>query len=274
MNLNLLSLLPAGAIEQLDVFWNGAEVAGTSVGEMVWLAVVCSVPWFALHVVARALVRWATPYFASLRGLDGKAHAAVHSYIVSAVHAVVATCLAGHTLATTFADGPFGRAVELPLSDAVRGTAALSAGYFVYDLWSIWLSIPHLLQLDTVMHHTQWLWAAAVCCRHGLGPILMWSLTLEASTPFVNGIFLGKAFGVPRAVEVANGAMLVLVFGGRIFPWLPFCAHHLYANWDVLWVDAAWSVRTLSSVNLVAGTVLNVMWYAKIVRGFAKAVRK
>ena len=257
-----------------DSLWHTPALGGVSNAQLVALALVWSVPWFALHAVLRAAVAALTPHNKALRALAPEKRAGVHSYMVSTVHAVLAFCLAAHTLAHAFADGPLWGAREAPVPRAAVGTAAVSAGYFVYDLWSISLSIPSLWGVDTLVHHTQWLFAAWVCLRNGFGAILMWSLTLEASTPFVNGIFLGKALGAPKAVELANGAALVLVFGGRIVPWIPFWVHHLATHWAEYWHESGLDVKVLCTVTSVAGTVLNSVWYSKILRGFAKALAK
>ena len=127
------------------------EIPQLSVARLALLIVVLSAPFFALRALSHAVCAVVLGRNRAYRALSPAQFARVHSYLVSTVHAAVASYLAWGAWHSFETDA----LAERP-SRAVAGTMLLTLGYFVYDVASILALDRHagLWSRATMVHHT------------------------------------------------------------------------------------------------------------------------
>lgn len=189
-----------------------------------------------------------------------------HSYLASALHAVVAFVLAGHTLAT----GDLSSDKIFATSSA--GTMALhvTIGYTVGDT-VVCLLDPYLRgAYSTVLHHLAVITGIAMCLYHQLFMFfVVYRLLSEFSTPFVDLRAVISAVGDKKGwlYMLASLGMMISFFLCRIVV-IPWHNYELFtALFGVEGSEVPWYLTVFMALNFTIFDVLNLIWFCKILRG-------
>ncbi|XP_043699730.1 TLC domain-containing protein 4-B-like isoform X2 [Telopea speciosissima] len=159
-----------------------------------------------------------------------------------------------------------------PLSTFVLG---VSAGYFLVDLGILFWLYPSLGGMEYVLHHLVSLVAVAYSMLSGEGQLYTYMVLIsEATTPTINLRWYLSTAGMKRSrVYLING---VAIF----FSWLVarvllfiYLFYHVYLHsYQVIQMQPFIRFMVFGVPSMLF--IMNLLWFAKIVKGLKKTLAK
>lgn len=207
--------------------------------------------------------------------LDEAGRRAWDARVPSTLHALFATCCSVLLL---------GLRPDLGPPDALtpsRGSTfalAASAGYFAYDLTDLLASEragAEAGRAAILVHHVVALVAEAQAIRTGQGHTVgLLLLATELTTPFLNLRWWLHAAGLSGSfVYALNGVLGMLAWGLGRLGLCALCVAYVRAHWHRVLAEC--TPLSIASVVVLPGvlTVLNLFWFAKLVRAAYRHAR-
>nr|CAN70711.1 hypothetical protein VITISV_041642 [Vitis vinifera] len=143
----------------------------------------------------------------------------------------------------------------------------VSVGYFLADLGMICWFYPSLGGMEYVVHHLLSIAAVAYAMLTGEGQLYTYMVLIsETTTPGINLRWYLDVAGMKRSgAYVMNGVARILLF--------IYLFYHIYLHYD--------QVKQMHNIGLLLVVVvpsvlavMNLMWFAKIIKGLKKTLTK
>lgn len=215
-------------------------------------------------------------YFKSYAGLNKIQRIEWNNRAISTVHALFITIMSLYFVffSDLYSDQYTGLVIfrSSPLSTFSLG---VSVGYFIADLAMIFWSYPSLGGLEYVIHHLLSLISVSYSMLSGEGQLYTYMVLIsEMTTPGVNLRWYLDTAGMKRtSAYLLNG---VIVF----FAWLVarvllfvYIFYHVYLHYDQVEQMQSFGFFLVLVVPSVL-SVMNLMWFGKILKGLKKTLAK
>ncbi|XP_010908596.1 uncharacterized protein [Elaeis guineensis] len=195
---------------------------------------------------------------------------------MSSAHAIFITIMSLYFVAVSdlFSDRLEGL-LTFRRSNLSTFTLGVSVGYFITDLAMIFWQYPSLGGMEYVLHHFISVCAIAYAMLSGEGQLYTFMVLIsETTTPVVNLRWFLDTAGMKRSrAYLVNGVMMFFAWlAARIFLFI-YAFYHIYLHYDQ--IKQMHTVGYLLSLVVpTALFVMNMMWFAKILRGLQKTLAK
>lgn len=150
----------------------------------------------------------------------------------------------------------------------------VSVGYFLADLGMICWFYPSLGGMEYVVHHLLSIAAVAYAMLTGEGQLYTYMVISETTTPGINLRWYLDVAGMKRSgAYVMNGVVIFFAWlVARILLFI-YLFYHIYLHYD--------QVKQMHNIGLLLVVVvpsvlavMNLMWFAKIIKGLKKTLTK
>lgn len=165
--------------------------------------------------------------------------------------------------------------ITLRSSNLSNFSLGVSIGYFITDLAMIFWFYPLLGEMEYVCHHLLSLCAITYAVMTNEGQIYTYMVLIsEATTPLVNLRWFLDTGGMKRSnTYLMNGVlMLILWLVARILMFV-YLFYHIFLHYDQIEEMHTFGYILVFAVP-GALTIMNVMWFGKILKGLRKQLAK
>ncbi|XP_021313343.1 transmembrane protein 56 isoform X1 [Sorghum bicolor] len=195
---------------------------------------------------------------------------------MSTIHAIFITVMSVYlvffsNLFSDQLDGP----VTFRSSNLSIFTLGVSVGYFITDLAMILWAYPSLGGMEYVLHHMLSLISVVFAMYSGEGQLYTYMcLISETTTPGINLRWFLDTAGMKKSkAYLVNGvSMFVAWLVARIILFV-YLFYHIYFHYDQVKQMHTFSCILVFGVPTIL-LVMNIMWFAKILRGLKKTLAK
>ncbi|KAM3269928.1 TLC domain-containing protein 4-B isoform X1 [Capsicum chacoense] len=196
---------------------------------------------------------------------------------ISTVHAILVTTMSLYLAfwSDLFSDNQLSGPVIMRSSTLSTFVLGVSMGYFLTDLAMILWFYPSLGGLEYLVHHLLSMVAVTYAMLTGKGQLYVFMvLVSEATTPGINLRWYLDVAGMKKSkAYLVNGFMMVFAWlVARILLFI-YLFHHVYIHYDQVKHLPSFAIFLLSVVPLIL-TVMNLVWFWKIVKGLKKTLVK
>ncbi|KAK9156270.1 hypothetical protein Sjap_003750 [Stephania japonica] len=215
-------------------------------------------------------------YFKSYAGLTKMQRFEWNNRGMSTIHAIFITVMSLYLVffSELYSDQQFGL---VPFRSSPLSTFALgvSVGYFLTDLGMILWLYPSLGGMEYVVHHSLSLIAVAYSMLSGEGQLYTYMVLIsEATTAGVNLRWYLDTAGMKRSsAYLINGVVM-------FFAWLiarillfVYLFYHVYLHYDQIQQMHTFGILLVFVVPC-ALSIMNLMWFGKILKGLKKTLAK
>ncbi|KAK9133914.1 hypothetical protein Scep_013442 [Stephania cephalantha] len=215
-------------------------------------------------------------YFKSYAGLTKMQRFEWNNRGMSTLHAIFITAMSLYLVffSELYSDQQFGL---VPFRSSPLSTFALgvSVGYFLTDLGMIIWLYPSLGGMEYVVHHSLSLIAVAYSMLSGEGQLYTYMVLIsEATTAGVNLRWYLDTAGMKRSsAYLINGVVM-------FFAWLiarillfVYLFYHVYLHYDQIQQMHTFGILLVFVVPC-ALSIMNLMWFGKILKGLKKTLAK
>ncbi|KAG9132194.1 hypothetical protein Leryth_017055 [Lithospermum erythrorhizon] len=196
---------------------------------------------------------------------------------ISTLHALFITIMSLYLAfwSDLFSDDRLYGTIMLRRSSLSTFALGVSIGYFLSDLGMIIWFYPSLGGSEYVVHHLLSMVAIAYAMLAGEGQLYTYMVLIsETTTPSVNLRWYLDTAGMKRSkTYLINGIVMTLgwmVARILLFVYI-FC--HVYLHYDQVIKMQTFGIILVHMVPSVLA-IMNIMWFAKIMRGLKKMVAK
>ncbi|XP_073107629.1 uncharacterized protein [Elaeis guineensis] len=154
-------------------------------------------------------------------------------------------------------------------------TLGVSVGYFITDLAMIFWLYPSLGGVEYILHHLLSVSALAYAMLSGEGQLYTYMVLIsETTTPGINLRWFLDTAGMKRSsAYLVNGIMMFVAWlVARILLFI-YLFYHIYLHYDQVKQMHTFGYL-LTFLVPTALFVMNMMWFAKILRGLRKTLAK
>ncbi|GAV76240.1 TRAM_LAG1_CLN8 domain-containing protein [Cephalotus follicularis] len=218
-----------------------------------------------------------TFYFKSYSGLTKIQRIEWNNRGISTIHAIYITAISLYFVfwSDLFSDQRFAGIVTFRNSQLSTFGLGVTVGYFLADLGMIFWLYPSLGGMEFVIHHTLSGIAVAYAMFTGEGQLYTFMILIsEVTTPEVNLRWYLDTAGMKRSkAYLING--VVMFFAWLIARVLLFIYmfYHVYRHYDqVIQMHTFGSLLVFGVPSALA--IMNLMWFAKILKGLKKTLAK
>ncbi|KAE8659477.1 TRAM protein [Hibiscus syriacus] len=151
----------------------------------------------------------------------------------------------------------------------------VSVGYFLADIGMIIWFYPSLGGMEYVIHHFLSVAGVAYSMLTGEGQIYTFMVLIsETTTPGINLRWYLDTVGMKRSrAYLINGVVIFVTWlVARILLFM-YLFYHVYLHYDQVRQVHTYGLLLILIVPLVL-SVLNLMWFGKIIRGLRKTLAK
>ncbi|KAL8137576.1 hypothetical protein V2J09_003577 [Rumex salicifolius] len=195
---------------------------------------------------------------------------------ISTVHALFITTMSIYLAfwSDLYSDDQQGKLIlqRSSLSNFVLG---VSVGYFLTDVGMIFWFYPDLGGVEYVLHHLVSVGALVYAMFTGEGQFYTFLVLIsETTTPSINLRWYLDAAGLRRSkAYLTNGVVLFFTWLiARILLFI-YVFYHLFLHYDQIEQLTSFGFALICFVPVVL-SVLNVMWFGKIIKGLVKTLQK
>ncbi|KAK4578031.1 hypothetical protein RGQ29_028243 [Quercus rubra] len=231
---------------------------------------------FASKVVYDLTQTISAIYFKSYASLSKMQRVEWNNRAISTLHAIFITTISLYFVfwSDLYSD-QFAGLITLRCSQLSTFALGVSVGYFLADLGMILWFYPALGGFEYVIHHLLSIAAVAYAMLTGEGQLYTYMVLIsETTTPGINLRWYLDATGKKRSrAYVINGVVIFFAWlVARIILFM-YLFYHFYLHYDQVKQLRTFGLFLVSVVPLVL-TVMNLMWFAKIVKGLKKTIAK
>lgn len=151
----------------------------------------------------------------------------------------------------------------------------VSVGYFFADLGMILWFYPSLGGLEYVVHHFISAIAVAYSMFSGEGQLYTYMcLISEITTPEINLRWYLDTAGMKKSTAyLVNGVVIFLAWLVARILWFMYMFYHIFVHYYEV-IQMRFVGRAIVFVVPVVLFILNLMWFAKIIKGLKKTLAK
>ncbi|XP_038682983.1 TLC domain-containing protein 4-B-like [Tripterygium wilfordii] len=232
---------------------------------------------FACKLVYDLTQLMSTIYFKSYSNLTKIQRVEWNNRAISTIHALFITTLSLYFvfMSDLFSDERLAGLITLRSSALSTFALGISVGYFIADIGMIIWFYPSLGGMEYVIHHLLSMAAVAYAMLTGEGQVYTYMVLIsETTTPGVNLRWYLDTAGMKKSrTYLINGVvMFVAWLVARILLFM-YLFYHIYLHYDEL-KELCGFGRLLIFVVPVVLSVMNLMWFWKIIRGLKKTLAK
>ncbi|XP_047249656.1 TLC domain-containing protein 4-B [Capsicum annuum] len=196
---------------------------------------------------------------------------------ISTVHAILVTTMSLYLAfwSDLLSDNQLSGLVIMRSSTVSTFVLGVSMGYFFTDLTMILWFCPSLGGLEYLVHHLLSMVAVTYAMFTGEGQLYVFMvLVSEATTPGINLRWYLDVAGMKKSkAYLVNGFLMVFAWlVARILLFI-YLFYHVYINYDQVKHLPSFAIFLSSVVSLVL-TMMNLVWFWKIVKGLKKTLAK
>ncbi|KAJ7965035.1 Transmembrane protein 56-B [Quillaja saponaria] len=218
-----------------------------------------------------------TLYFKSYSSLSKIQHIEWNSRAISTIHAIFIATMSLYFVfcSDLFSDHQTASIITLQSSSLSMFSLGVSVGYFLADLGIIFWFYPSLGGSEYVIHHLLSLAAVAYAMLTGEGQLYTYMVLIsEATTPGINLRWYLDTAGMKRSkAYLINGVVIFFAWlVARVLLFI-YMFYHVYLH-----LDQVEQMHTAGQLLVFfvpsALSVMNLVWFGKIIRGLRKTLAK
>ncbi|XP_022642831.1 transmembrane protein 56-B isoform X1 [Vigna radiata var. radiata] len=196
---------------------------------------------------------------------------------VSTTHAIFITTISLYLVfcSSLFRDNPSSELITVRRSTLSTFALGVSVGYFISDLGSILWFFPSLGGYEYVIHHLLSLVAVAYSMLSGEGQLYTFMVLIsETTTPGINLRWYLDVAGMKKSrAYLINGIVIFISWlVARILLFI-YMFYHVYLHFDQVEQMHPFGQILVVAVPVVL-SVMNLVWFAKIIKGLRKTLAK
>ncbi|KAJ4846194.1 hypothetical protein Tsubulata_030583 [Turnera subulata] len=196
---------------------------------------------------------------------------------MSTIHAVFISAMSLYFVfwSDLFSDRRHAGYITLQSSPLSIFALGVSVGYFISDLGMIFWYYPSLGGMEYVIHHSLSAIAVAYSMLSGEGQLYTYMcLISELTTPEINMRWFLDISGMKRSTAyLVNGVVIFLAWlGARVLLFM-YMFYHIYVHYYEVIQMSTFGCLVVFVVPAVL-YVMNLMWFAKIIKGLKKTLAK
>ncbi|XP_058071998.1 uncharacterized protein LOC131220975 isoform X3 [Magnolia sinica] len=196
---------------------------------------------------------------------------------ISTVHAIFITVMSMYLVffSNLYSDDRLAGLIVFRSSQLSSFALGVSVGYFIADIGMIFWLYPSLGGMEYVLHHLLSLVAIAYSMLSEEGQLYTYMVLIsESTTPGVNLRWYLDTAGMKRSnAYFVNGVMM-------FFAWLVarvllfvYLFYHIYLHYNQVEQMHAFGFLLVFVVPALL-SIMNLMWFGKIIKGLKKALAK
>ncbi|CAJ2639579.1 unnamed protein product [Trifolium pratense] len=200
---------------------------------------------------------------------NNRAISTIHSIFITAMSLYLVFC------SDLFSDDQSTDPITVRSSSLSTFALGVSVGYFIADIAMIFWYFPSLGGYEYVVHHLLSLVAVAYSMLSGEGQLYTYMVLIsETTTPGINLRWYLDVAGMKRSkAYLINGVVIFLAWMVARILLFVYMFYHVYLHFDQ--VEKMHIVgQILVIVVPIVLSVMNLVWFAKIVRGLRKTLAK
>ncbi|XP_057441379.1 uncharacterized protein LOC130733266 [Lotus japonicus] len=232
---------------------------------------------FACKMVYDLTQLFSTIHFKSYSSLTKIQRIEWNNRAISTIHAIFITTMSLYFVfcSNLYSDSESAELITVRSSSLSTFALGVSVGYFIADLAMIFWFFPSLGGYEYVIHHLFSLVAVAYSMLSGEGQLYTYMVLIsETTTPGINLRWYLDAAGMKRSkAYLINGVVIFiawLVARILLFVYM-FC--HAYLHFDQVQHMHTFG-QILVIVVPLALSVMNLIWFSKIIKGMMKMLAK
>ncbi|CAK8565404.1 unnamed protein product [Lathyrus sativus] len=196
---------------------------------------------------------------------------------VSTIHSIFITAMSLYLVfcSNLFSDNQSNDPITVRNSSLSTFALGVSVGYFIFDLAMILWFFPSLGGYEYVVHHMFSLVAVAYSMLSGEGQLYTYMVLIsETTTPGVNLRWYLDVAGMKRSkAYLINGVVIFLAWMVARILLFVYMFYHVYLHFDQ--VERMHIIGQLLVIIVpMVLSVMNLVWFAKIVKGLRKTLAK
>ncbi|XP_058071993.1 uncharacterized protein LOC131220975 isoform X1 [Magnolia sinica] len=216
-------------------------------------------------------------YFKGYHGLTKIQRIEWNNRGISTVHAIFITVMSMYLVffSNLYSDDRLAGLIVFRSSQLSSFALGVSVGYFIADIGMIFWLYPSLGGMEYVLHHLLSLVAIAYSMLSEEGQLYTYMVLIsESTTPGVNLRWYLDTAGMKRSnAYFVNGVMM-------FFAWLVarvllfvYLFYHIYLHYNQVEQMHAFGFLLVFVVPALL-SIMNLMWFGKIIKGLKKALAK
>ncbi|KAI3437124.1 TLC domain-containing protein [Psidium guajava] len=196
---------------------------------------------------------------------------------ISTVHAIFITALSLYLVfwSDMFADYQLNDLITFRSSSLSTSILGVSVGYFLTDLGMIFWFYPSLGGMEYVIHHILSIVTLAYAMLTSEGQLYTFMVLIsETTTPGINLRWYLDTVGMKKSkAYLINGVVIFLSWLVARILLFVYLFYHFYLHLDQVNQMHAFA-KILAFVVPLALTVMNLLWFVKIIKGLKKTISK
>ncbi|KAJ4728975.1 Transmembrane protein 56-B [Melia azedarach] len=196
---------------------------------------------------------------------------------ISTIHAIFITVMSLYFVfwSDLFSDDRLAGLITFRSSFLSTFTLGVSVGYFLADLGMIIWFYPSLGGMEYVLHHLLSVAAIAYAMLTGEGQLYTYMVLIsETTTPGINLRWYLDIAGMKRSkAYLINGVVIFLAWLVARILLFTYLFYHVHLHYDQV-KQLHTCGQVLVFVVPVVLSIMNLMWFAKIIRGLKKTLAK
>ncbi|XP_077253373.1 uncharacterized protein LOC143892549 isoform X2 [Tasmannia lanceolata] len=216
-------------------------------------------------------------YFKSYAGLTKIQRIEWNNRGISTIHAIFITVMSTYLVffSDIYSDERLAGLVTFRSSPLSAFALGVSAGYFISDLGMIVWLYPSLGGMEFILHHLLSVVAITYSMLSGEGQLYTYMVLIsESTTPGINLRWYLDTAGMKRSTAYfVNGVVMFFAWLGARILLFGYLFYHVYLHYDQVEQMHTFGLLLVFVVPSVL-TVMNLMWFGKIIKGLKKTLAK
>ncbi|XP_052201761.1 uncharacterized protein LOC127807747 isoform X3 [Diospyros lotus] len=218
-----------------------------------------------------------TLYFRSYNALTKIQRIEWNNRAISTFHAIFISSLSLYFVfwSDLFSDEHSGILVTIRSSQLSTFSLGVSVGYFIADLGMIFWLYPSLGGIEYIVHHSLSAIAVAYAMFTGEGQLYTFMVLIsEVTTPEINMRWYLDVAGLKRSnAYLINGVVIFFAWLVARILLFVYMFYHVYLHYDQVIHMHTFGYLLVFAVPVALGT-MNLIWFAKIIKGLKKTLAK
>ncbi|XP_061342812.1 uncharacterized protein LOC133288982 [Gastrolobium bilobum] len=232
---------------------------------------------FACKMVYDLTQLFSTVYFKSYSSLTKIQRTEWNNRAMSTIHAIFITSMSLYLVfcSNLYSDDQSVRLITVQSSSLSMFVLGVSVGYFIADLGMILWFFPSLGGYEYVIHHLFSLVAVAYSMLSGEGQLYTYMILIsETTTPGINLRWYLDVAGMKRSkAYLINGVVIFIAWLVARILLFVYMFYHVYLHFDQVQQMHTFG-QILVIVVPVVLSVMNLVWFSKIIKGMMKTLAK
>ncbi|RZC27152.1 Transmembrane protein 56-B isoform D [Glycine soja] len=232
---------------------------------------------FACKMVYDLTQLFSTVHFKSYSSLTRIQRVEWNNRSMSTIHAIFITTISLYLVfcSNLYSDNQLSELITFQSSSSSTFALGVSVGYFIADLGMIFWFFPSLGGYEYVIHHLLSLVAVSFSMLTGEGQLYTYMVLIsETTTPGINLRWYLDAAGMKKSnAYLINGVVIVIAWLVARILLFVYMFYHVYLHFDQIEQMHVFGQMLVIVVPL-ALSVMNLIWFSKIIKGLRKTLAK